>query len=120
MLITPMETNGYFRGNKPPEKQGEQHIDGHVNFFTPSSYVKLLEESGLRIIDGCLMYSVVPPGAFEALMPEHKTQTWLDTLSSPKKMLERAIHKFPGIPWEWKRSLVGGGIHISICRSKVC
>lgn len=57
LLKTPMETSGDWRGCKPQQKQGNGHSEGHVNFFTPKTYLKLLETSGLEVIADKLFFN---------------------------------------------------------------
>lgn len=52
-----METSGDWRGCKPQQKQGNGHSEGHVNFFTPKTYLKLLETSGLEVIADKLFFN---------------------------------------------------------------
>jgi hypothetical protein len=40
LLKTPMETGGDWFGAKAPAKQGNEHPDGHINFFNPRDYIE--------------------------------------------------------------------------------
>lgn len=114
MLKTPMETTGEFMGSKPPVLQGEKHIDGHINFFTPASYEKLLNSANLEILKSRLVY-IIPRGAQQILNPEQEPST----IHKPLQMIARTLRTLPGVPWSLKRKILGGGDHICLCRTTV-
>lgn len=119
MLKTPMETTGDWRGNKPPTFKGQDHPDGHVNFFSPSVYESLLRANGLDIIKSHLINSIVPSGAEMALIPESPQPGFRYLLRSPKRFAALALRKFPGISWQLKRKILSGGDHLCLCRSRL-
>ena len=121
MLKTPMETSGEWRSNRPPLKQGENHEDGHINFFTPKTYEKLLNTSNLDMIESQLIPTIIPSGAYMVLSPEYiePPAGLLNALRRPKRLLGRILHSFPGVPWYLKRRVFGGGEHICLCRSRL-
>jgi hypothetical protein len=75
LLKTPMETLGEWRGGKPlTDKIGDSHRDGHINFFTPKSFLELLKRSHLEIVGKWrLISSIVPSGAERILIPGTST-----------------------------------------------
>jgi len=120
MLKTPMQTSGDWRHKKLPLKQGAEHVDGHVNFFSPRTYERLLEASNLDIIESRLVPTIVPSGAWMALCPEiPKPTVSLKDLARPKHLLGWAIRGLPGIPWHLKRKLFGHDEHLCLCRSQL-
>ena len=119
-----METSGEWFGSVPPDEQGDSHVDGHVNFFSPGEYEDLLQANGFEIVSACLVPSIVPPVMHPVLFPE-----WWDPssglrhrlalLKHPVEFCQRVLKAFPGIPWSWKRKMLGGGDHICLCKSKL-
>ena len=128
LLKTPMETSGNLRGNKPPVNQGENHVDGHINFFTPGAYERLLNTSNFDIVESRLLPTIFPSGSQAILCPEQVIKPFglLDTTRWPKKLLYKwpkrllyeVLRGFPGVPWKLKRQILGGGEHICLCRSR--
>ena len=119
MLKTPMETTGDWRGNKPPALKGEEHPDGHVNFFSPAAYEKLLRTNGLDIIDSDLLSSIIPVQAEMALIPESPQPSFRQLVGSPKRLVAMALRKLPGVSWQLKRKILSGGEHLCLCRSRL-
>lgn len=139
ILKTPMETPGEWRCNLPPIKQGEEHGDGHINFFSPKTYEKLLMESGFEIIDSQVIHSIVPFGAEIILCPEeydfeiNKLHGSLkgrvaysvvkpgfnNPARNIKHFLGIILRNLPGVSWRFKRKLFGGGDHLALCRSRL-
>ena len=120
MLKTPMETSGDWRTNKPPAKIGENHPDGHINFFTPGNYEKLLDTCNLEIIEHRLIDTIVSTGARMALVPEtFKDTSPNKTLSifNAKNIISSMLTRW--LPFKLARKIVGGGEHICICRSRL-
>lgn len=70
LLVTPLETSGEWFGSKPPNKQGYEHNDGHINFFTKDAYLELLDQSGFKLIEGKRVITFVPRYANDVLEPE--------------------------------------------------
>lgn len=119
MIKTPMETTGEFRGNRAPVDQGEKHPDGHINFFSPKSYEELLNRSNFDIIKSDLIQSIIPRGAEVVLVPENKKkQVKISEVNPLKFFLIDFAYKIPFVSWRWKRKILGGGEHLSLCRSK--
>lgn len=119
MLKTPMETTGDWRGNKPCTPTGEDHPDGHVNFFSPRVYESLLRTNGLDIIGCRVVQSYIPLGAEMALIPDSPKPGFRNLMKSPKLLAGFALRKVPGISWQLKRKLLSGGDHLCICRSRL-
>ena len=120
MLITPLETTGDLFGSQPPSKQGEEHPDGHVNFFTPEVYENLLQDCSLEIIHSRLEPSIVPAGSELILLPEQpKPRHLLSFYKTPKILILKLIHHCPGISWRLKRKILGGGVHLALCKSSL-
>lgn len=129
MLMTPMETSGEWRGNRPPASQGAAHHDGHINFFYPAAYETLLRSSGLDILESSVIRRVMPFNAWLALCPEdRKPLSLLDKLRRPKKLMRmlaepgrllRQLLECPCIPFPLARRLVGGGYHVCLCKSRL-
>jgi hypothetical protein len=120
LLKTPMETSGEWRGNKPPINQGENHVDGHINFFTPKSYERLLEASNLDIVESHMIRTIVPSNAMAILVPEQPNTTGLkNAFRQPKRVFIDVLRNFPGVPWKLKRKIFGGGDHICLCKSRL-
>lgn len=123
ILKTPMETSGEWRKTKPSENVGENHPDGHINFFTPEIYEKLLKKCGLDIIESRLLPTIVPTGAIMALLPENyedndASKTFrmkLRCIPYAKNLLHRMVVRC--IPFQLARKIFGGGEHICLCRS---
>ena len=119
LLKTPMETSGELRGNKPPVEQGDKHGDGHINFFTPRSYEKLLNNCNFDIIKSRLLPTIVPRGTEAILCPDNEPPLGFTALMKrPKTFLRKVVTNFPGVPFKLKRLIVGGGDHICLCKSR--
>lgn len=117
LLKTPMETGGDLFGAKPPVKQGSEHPDGHVNFFTPKKYIQLLDKSGWELIDGKFVSSIVNLSNERVLMPEQS----LYKDYSLKPLLSRGLSDFIHsgiIPYYFMRKILGGGDHICLIKSR--
>jgi hypothetical protein len=111
LLNTPMETTGEWLGGTPPTEQGENHPDGHINFFTPKSYVNLLKKSGLEIVSKQLVPSIVPFGTRRILAPE--ISSGLGTIKS--SVITALSHSV--IPYTFLRKVVGGGNFLCLVKS---
>jgi SAM-dependent methyltransferase len=138
MIKTPMETSGEWRGNHPPEKQGAAHEDGHINFYTPKTYERLLRDSDLEIISSQVIRTIVPNGGEIYLCPEHydfkvsrfpmllgKNVSYsvirpgiVNPMKNPKQFLSIILRRLPVLSWRFKRRLFGGGDYVSLCRSR--
>jgi len=112
MLITPTETSGDWFGAKPPKKTGQEHSDGHVNFFTPKSYSELLKDSGWQLIDGKFIISLANITNKQILMPEQfdRTRSWREKL-----VLNLLLTKI--VPFSICRKIIGNGFHIGLFKS---
>ncbi len=108
ILKTPLETSGDWLGAKAPEKQGSEHSDGHVNFFTPQGYLSLLKNSGWEVIDSKNIYSIVPVGGEKILLPE----------SYPKSFNEK-LRAFAShvVPFFLIRKIYGHGNNVCLVKS---
>lgn len=116
MIITPLETSGEWRGNKPPTKQGDQHDDGHINFFSKSSYEDMIKTNGFDIISANMTHSIVPFNSHAVLSPELKRNYLLQNAVSLFK------ENFPIPFFSFKlinRKIFGHGSHLSLCRSRL-
>ncbi len=104
MLKPPMETSGEYRIKKNHVRIGDKHPDGHVNFFSPRTYEKLLDSSHLDVIEHRLIETIVPTGAKMVMVPENDTKSvgLLKALRRPKSLLGRALRSIPFIPFEPK------------------
>lgn len=115
LLDTPLETGGEWFGAKPPKEQGYENEDGHVNFFTKDAYLNLLDSSGLELIDGKVVWSLVPPLSREILNPEITIRR-RKNYSRIKKfgifLLDSGV-----IPSYFYRKIIGHGYHIGLFRS---
>lgn len=124
MAKTPMETSGEWRGGQPPPHRGSNHPDGHVNFFIPSAYTRLLDASDLEIVESLLIETIVPRGSDAILYPEDACLGGARPPGSSgvfrrlKRILGKAVRQFPGVPWKLKRKVLGGGDHVCLCRSR--
>jgi hypothetical protein len=118
-----METSGEWRGSKPPLKSGFDHPDGHVNFFSPSSYEALLKKSGVEIMVGSIVPTIVPCGGEQILTPENKQPPLSQLLVHPRRAFLSSLKYLSRrhmLPWKLARKVVGGGDHICLCRSLGC
>lgn len=113
LIKTPMETGGDWFGAKPPLKQGEFHEDGHINFYTPKEYLELLDRSGLELLAGKFIKSIVPPlrTGRRILIPECNTSK-----RSPFRALFNNAYQI--LPYFITRKLTGGGNHIGLVKSR--
>ena len=111
LIKTPMETGGDLFGAKPPKKQGYEHPDGHINFFTPYEYLNLLNKSGFDIICGKFVKSIVPFGTNRILLPESPL-----VKSFIKKIL---IFGYYYTPYAITRKIIGRGNHICLAKSRL-
>jgi hypothetical protein len=120
LLNTPLETNGFLGGNQPLGAYGENHPDGHVNFFTCKRYEELLHDSGLEIVDKLLVPDLVPPGlgAVQALSPEI-SNSLLSAPWAPKSISYRIKRRIPLPIWPLVNYLFGRGNHLSLCKSRL-
>lgn len=110
LIKTPLETNGDWFGGKPPIEQGSEHIDGHVNFFTPKTYRKLLQKSGFEIISEKCIPSFIPSDALDILVPEEQSKLTLKKIV--RILLDKKI-----IPYYLMRKIYGHGEHLCLAKS---
>jgi len=111
LIKTPMETSGDWFGAKPPSNQGKYHEDGHINFFTPKKYLELLDQSGLELISGKFLKSIVPLGADRILVPERNI--------SKKSLFKKGLKMIYDLsPYPLTRKLIGHGDHIGLVKSR--
>ena len=111
LIKTPMETSGDWFGAKPPKNQGEEHEDGHLNFFSPKEYEKLLTQSGFDIIAKKSLKSIVPPGKSQMIL---HPESYLKRKSFQEKNF---LFAYQITPYFITRRLFGGGDHISLVSS---
>ena len=117
LLLTPMETGGDWFRSKAPQKQGIEHKDGHVNFFTPKSYLRLLKNSGWELIDGKGIVSLANIKSKDVLEPEKYYK--INKIGLLYRLLENL--QFSGtIPSSIYRKMLGGGFHIGLAKSLRC
>lgn len=126
LIKTPMETSGEWFGEIPPVDQGENHRDGHVNFWAPKKYETLIKNNNFDIIDSRVIQTIIPKGTNDVLNPESQTtkgwrKVWgkLKLVRYPKLFLIQLFRDLPFVPWSFKRNIVGGGEHICLCKSKI-
>ncbi len=123
LLKTPMETSGEWRGSRPPPLQGAQHEDGHVNFFDPGPYMRMLEECGFEIIEWHLIADIVPRGIAKTILcPEEKIELLNSRPLTPAQMLRRVIGfplKLSPAVFKYTRRLMGGGDHLCLAKSTI-
>jgi len=124
ILKTPMETTGELRGSHPPFNQGFSHPDGHINFFDPNPYMKLLKENGFEVLKWHLVRSIVPRHTEIILEPEtcvseRKMQTIFDVVTIGKKLLKKSILNVLSLPclFQHSRKILGGGDHLCLVKS---
>ncbi|MDD2473489.1 MULTISPECIES: methyltransferase domain-containing protein [unclassified Methanoculleus] len=112
LIKTPMETGGDWFGAKPPLNQGESHGDGHINFYSPKEYLALLDRSGLELLAGKFVKSIVPSGTGRRiLIPECSL--------SKKSLLTAGLSDiYQMTPYFITRRLVGRGDHIGLVGSR--
>lgn len=116
LLKTPLETYGeWWRGARATTPQGNEHPDGHVQFFTPKTYEQLLSDCGLEIISSKIVPSIITKGAEGVINPEIDEQVSrypvLSTLRHPVLSISRQL------PFSISRKILGFGDHLSLCRS---
>ncbi len=111
LVKTPLETGGDWFGGKPPIKQGSEHADGHINFFTPKTYRELLEKSGFEIIREKFVRSIVHYTAENILNPEESSKLTI------RKVVRILIDK-KLIPFYFVRKILGHGEHLCLVRSR--
>lgn len=109
LLKTPMEARGDWFGAKPPENTGSKHPDGHVNFFTPKTYLKLLDTCGMKVVKGKFTYRFVPFGCDKVLFPEE------DYKKPLKRKLYVTVPYF--VPSSFLRGLIGRGEYVCLVQS---
>jgi len=114
LLKTPLETCGEWFGSKPPNKQGYEHEDGHINFFTEDTYLELLDQSGFKLIEGKRINTIVPRDSGDVLLPEGM----LLRIDRPIIRKFGAFLLYQGlIPNYLCRKIIGGGAHIGLFQS---
>lgn len=136
LLKTPMETTGEWFGSCPSAGQGNDHPDGHLNFFNPASYTKMINDSGFQIIKSYLRRSIVPRGAKMVLMPEDMCHNMVlksrtknhEQLSMNKLLNYKLITQYLKniirrgsellLPFRFSRYYLGWGEHLCLARSK--
>jgi len=120
LLKTPMETSGAWRNDKPLAAGGSNHPDGHVNFFTPSSYLGMLSECGIDVVESKLLHTIIRPSLNMALNPEgiDIARTRKRTLRSLLGSIARSIIDNDLIPYEYFRFYWGAGDHLCLARSR--
>lgn len=104
LLKTPLETGGDWFGAKPPIKQGNEHEDGHINFFTPKAYLELLDRSGLEVIMGRFVPTIVPANTEEILTPEDLSQSKLSIKRKGRILIKKLLPNY------FIRKIFGGAI----------
>lgn len=122
LLKTPMETSGEWFGSVAPQKQGAEHEDGHVNFFSPAKYEEILKKNNYEILEAKIIPSIIPKGAKEILEPESSVNKgWrkLKIIRYPKNLAKQILRDLPLVPWSFKRKILGGGEHVCLCKSKM-
>jgi Methyltransferase domain len=123
LLKTPMETAPRWLGARPLAKGGHAHPDGHIQFFAPGPYEALLDRCGLEILKTRLMPTVVPIGARLALIPENLGEPSSGGVAAAKRRLRavlRTVHLgMPASLFRFARRIIGGGTHLSLCRSRL-
>lgn len=127
LLKTPLETTGEWRGSRPPALQGKDHSDGHVNFFTPASYERLLRGSGFRILEKRILWTIIPRGAELALSPENehlrkRRLSAQEMVLHPQSAIRKAgrlVLQCVPLPFGLVRKLTGGGNHLCLAQSEV-
>lgn len=117
LLKKPLETTGEWRGSLLPDKQGINHPDGHIHFFTPQSYFDLLKKSGLQILDGQLIYSIVRPVTRRLLEPEVWHRTSCPTIKSKISALLFILMEHRIIPFKLFRKYFGSGDYLCLVKS---
>jgi hypothetical protein len=120
LIKTPMETSGDWLGAKPPKKQGHEHPDGHVNFFSPFEYLEILKRNGFEVISGKFVKSIIPKGATRILDPE------ATRIFDPESGSEKVSYKKRGLyflrhwaPFPITRRIFGGGDHICLAKTRL-
>lgn len=111
LLKTPMETGGDWFGAKPPTKQGNEHPDGHINFFTPRDYIKLLTNNGWELVSGKSIFSIVSQSNRQVLVPEDQYQ------KSPLKRIGINLLYRGFVPNYLRRNILGLGDYICLVKS---
>ena len=134
LLMTPMETGGDWFGAKPPDKQGDHHPDGHINFYTPKNYLKLLDDGGWELIEGKFVKSVINRDNRFVLEPEelgsspsvnkeklsegtdHRILYEVDLL---KYFFNKCLLNLCSLsPYYFVRKILGGGYHLCLVKSR--
>jgi hypothetical protein len=121
LFKTPLETTGDWRRPRPPMLQGAAHPDGHVNFFTPASYEKLLQSAGFTIVSSKVVSSIIPAGAELALDPESTYPSLKECLGSAHALyyeIARRIGARSSAAFALIRRILGGGTHLCLARSR--
>ncbi|UCD49815.1 MAG: class I SAM-dependent methyltransferase [Phycisphaerales bacterium] len=123
LLKTPMETTAPWLGSRPLAQGGAAHPDGHIQFFSPKPYEAMLDRCGLEILKTRLMPTVVPIGARLALIPERLGEPVPEGMARIKRHLRavaRTVHLgMPACLFRFARAIIGGGTHLSLCRSRL-
>lgn len=119
LIKTPLETGGDWFGGKPPVKQGNEHTDGHINFFTPRTHRELLEKSGFDIVSAQCVFSIVPSAAEDILNPEDINPGDSSELVILKmiKRVGRILVDKKIIPYYFMRKIYGHGDHLCLVKS---
>lgn len=125
LIKTPMETTGEWRGGSPSAPHGDSHPDGHINFFTPKSYLDLLSKSGLKMMRGKLVKTIFPLGTQRILYPEAPNLVTKRTIKSILRQgwpsiwsLLIAVKNFQIVPYQFERKYRGGGEFLCLVKSK--
>lgn len=120
LLKTPMETSGAWGNHEPLTKGGKDHPDGHVNFFTPDSYLDLLNRSGIEVIESKLVHTIIKPALNMVLNPEGMGTTGIKsrTLKSLLGSIARTIIDNDILPYKYFRFYWGSGDHLCLAKSK--
>jgi len=116
LIKTPMETGGDWWGAKPPKNQGYEHPDGHINFFSPTEYLKILKRNGIEIISGKFVKSIIPKGAIRILEPESKPAYKSEKINYKKRSLNFLKY---WAPFPVTRRIFGGGDHICLAKTQL-
>ncbi len=112
LIKTPLETGGDWFGGKPPIKQGNDHTDGHINFFTPKTSHELLERSGFEIVNERFVLSIVPSVGRDILIPEESSKLTI-------KKLGRILVDVKLVPYYLVRKIFGYGEHLCLVKSRI-
>lgn len=113
LIIVPLETSGELFGSKAPVKQGYDHGDGHIHFYSPNTFRELLRKSNFEILDCKIINAIGPLNSRDILHPESSSKLKETPLL---KKIGITLIDYKLLPFHILRKIFGGGFYNCLIR----